>query len=158
MSDGPPLFHERQRFTQPWLWAVLAAISLVVVAVGAVLLLVRGATSGGLAVIAYGLLAPAVLALFVLDTEVRPDGLHLRFVPLVRHRHLRPEEIVEATARSYRPIVEYGGWGVRWGKGGKCYTVSGDRGVQLALAGGERLLVGSQRAEELAAAIAAVKR
>jgi hypothetical protein len=64
-------------------------------------------------------------------------------------------EIVHRETRTYRPILEYGGWGVRYSfvRKGWAYTVSGNRGVQLQLANGKRILVGSQRAEELARAI-----
>ena len=50
-------------------------------------------------------------------------------------------------------IAEYGGWGVRMRRGGMAYNVSGDRGVQLELMDGKRILIGSQRAGELADAI-----
>ena len=46
-----------------------------------------------------------------------------------------------------------GGWGFRWGSSGRAYNLRGNRGVQLTLADGGRLLLGSQRADELAAAI-----
>lgn len=149
------LFREEQRFRQPWLWSLIALATALEVTLAVVL---PGAgTVGGLVVLATALLLPVLLALLTLRTEVRPDGLHLRFWPLVRHRHLRPDEIVEATARTYRPIVEYGGWGLRFGRRGSAYNTSGNRGVQLLLASGRRLLIGSQRADELATAIDAMR-
>jgi hypothetical protein len=62
-------------------------------------------------------------------------------------------------ARTYRPILEYGGWGIRYSPFGQgcAYNVSGNRGVQLELADGQRILIGSQRAEELARAIGEAK-
>jgi len=54
---------------------------------------------------------------------------------------------------TYSPISDYGGWGIRYGSIGKAYNVSGNRGVQLELLNGERILIGSQKPEELAAAI-----
>ncbi|HUO86976.1 MAG TPA: hypothetical protein VM617_06265 [Thermoanaerobaculia bacterium] len=149
------LFREEQRFRQPWLWSLIALATALEVTLAVVLL--GAGTARGLVVLAAALLLPVLLALLTLRTEVRPDGLHLRFWPLVRHRHLRPEEIVEATARTYRPIVEYGGWGLRFGSLGTAYNTSGNRGVQLLLASGRRLLIGSQRADELAAAIDAMR-
>jgi hypothetical protein len=50
-------------------------------------------------------------------------------------------------------MEQYGGRGIRRGRHGWAYTVSGNRGVKLILAGGEQFLIGSQRPEELAAAI-----
>jgi hypothetical protein len=90
-----------------------------------------------------------------LVTEVRPDALYLRFFPLTQ-RTIPWSDIASCRARTYRPIREYGGWGVRFGRGGMAYNVSGDRGVQLELRRGRPLLVGSLRAEQLAAAIQAM--
>ena len=56
---------------------------------------------------------------------------------------------------TYSPLVEYGGWGIRgWGKN-VALNARGNRGVRLMLMDGRRVLVGSQRAEELAAALGA---
>jgi hypothetical protein len=69
-------------------------------------------------------------------------------------------EIVSWDARTYRPILEYGGWGIRYSPFGKgwAYNISGNQGVQLELMNGKRILIGSQRAEELARTIAEAKR
>ncbi len=51
----------------------------------------------------------------------------------------------------YSPITEYGGWGIRWSPHrGWAYNVGGSKGVQLGRANGKRILIGSQRADELA--------
>ncbi len=91
-----------------------------------------------------------------LVTEVRDDGIYIRFYPFDRgFRVFLWEEIESFEARSYRPILEYGGWGVRMGSDGGAYNVSGKMGLQLTfrygLAGG--VLIGSQRLEELAMAV-----
>jgi len=57
--------------------------------------------------------------------------------------------------RTYRSFREYGGHGIRYSNNGKAYNVSGDRGVQIELLNGNRVLIGSQRAEELVQAIQA---
>jgi hypothetical protein len=62
--------------------------------------------------------------------------------------------VSEYYARVYRPILEYGGWGIRCGfKGARAYNVSGNKGVQLILQNGKRLLIGSQKPDELVEAI-----
>jgi hypothetical protein len=103
------------------------------------------------------LMGVATLYLFhkmALVVEVREDGLHCSFVPFMR-RTIAFGNIKRCEVRSYNPLKEYGGWGVRFGRSGKAYNVSGNRGVQLELSSGERLLLGSQRPEELAAAMEA---
>lgn len=89
-----------------------------------------------------------------LETTVYRNRLVIRFRPFhIRGRVFAMDEIEEAEAREYRPILEYGGWGIRYGLSGMAYNVSGNRGVQLSLRDGRRVLIGSQRADELAAAI-----
>jgi hypothetical protein len=90
--------------------------------------------------------------LLKLTTEVRQGGIFIRYFPLFRQT-IPWSQVAGHYTRVYRPIREYGGWGVRYGWNGKAYNVWGNRGVQLELAQGKRLLIGSQRADELAQAI-----
>lgn len=90
-----------------------------------------------------------------LSVSVTDEGIRYRFFPLAWGL-IRFDEIEGCEARTYRPIREYGGWGIRYGlRGGKAYNVKGNQGVQLVLKNGRRILFGSQCAEELAAAIQA---
>ncbi len=176
-SDRSPRFREEQCFRQPWLWAlVLGGVVIeVIVAVsfarGMIQQLVRGepwgdepmsdtslAVVGGLVLLQGVLLGIGLPWLFYalkLITEVRADGLLVHFFPF-RRRWITYDQIQRCAACTYSPMVEYGGWGIRWaGRGKWAYNVSGNRGVQLELAGNKRLLIGSQRPEDLAAAIRA---
>jgi hypothetical protein len=153
-------FREVQRFRQPWYWAIqipaLAALAYILFRQ-----LVLGkpvgnhpASNTSLAIIAL------TLALFVvwfikleLITEVRDHELEIRFRWLFVQRVIPQAEIQHFEARTYRPIREYGGWGVRRGAAGMAYNVSGNRGVDLRLTDGKSLLIGSQRPEEFALAL-----
>ena len=84
---------------------------------------------------------------------MRDDALEIRFRGLLVRREIPLADITHFEARTYRPIREYGGWGVRRGAGGMAYNVSGNRGVEFRLADGKSLLIGSQRPEELALAL-----
>ncbi len=95
----------------------------------------------------------ALLALSRLVTEVRDNGVYVRFAPFQsKFQRIAFTEIVSATAREYSAIGEYGGWGIRYGLGGvgRAYNTSGNQGVQLVFKDGRKLLIGSQRAKELA--------
>ena len=159
------IFREVQRFTQPWLWA------LVIIAAGfawfAFIYELFGSLSEGgedgeiwitaLVWVLVGLGMPALFLFCRLVVEVRRDGLYYRYHPFHRRtHHIARDQIKTAAARTYRPIAEYGGWGLRgaWKKGGgSAYNVYGNRGLQLELANGKRILFGSQRADELASAV-----
>lgn len=166
-GDPDIRFREVQRFRQGWLWTLLivSVVSVIMLfGYGMVKQLVYGEAWGNhpmsdTALLIVGTITIAFTAGLVylfyqlrLITEVRPSGLYLRFYPLPR-RIIPYEHIKSCQARTYRPIREYGGWGIRFGFRGNAYNVSGDRGVQLEFYQGRPLLIGSQRADELATAI-----
>jgi len=109
--------------------------------------------------IATGVLVPiAVALLFItlkLETEVRTDGFYVRFFPVhLSYKKFPPQDIIQHYQRQYRPILEYGGWGIRYSfKAGKAYNVSGNQGVQLILKNNKRLLIGSKKPDQLAEAV-----
>ncbi len=79
-----------------------------------------------------GVVLPAFFLWFRMETTVLPDRVEIRMAPLSR-RIFRPSEITNATARTYRPMREFGGWGIRGWGANKAYNMSGDQGIQLVL-------------------------
>ena len=100
----------------------------------------------------FGLGLPALGWSMRLITEVRPGLLWVRLSPF-RGMRIATKEIASAFVREYSPIREYGGWGVRVSRSGRAYNAYGDRGVQLVLQDGSKVLVGSQRPDDLLAAL-----
>lgn len=156
------LFHEVQP-ARLW-WISLLVVGLVVMAWGILIQqVVRGKPVGenpmsdwGVVFIwlIFGVGLPLLVWHMRMETEVRPDGIVIRWVPITR-RVIRRDEIMRVEAKQYRPLREFGGWGVRgWPSSGKrAYSVSGNEGVEVRLEDGKAVMIGSQRAEELAEAI-----
>ena len=92
-----------------------------------------------------------------LVTEVFPDGVYVQFFPLTRRHRIAHRDIVSAVARTYRPIIEYGGWGVRGLGKRRAFNIAGNRGVQLSMSDGREWMIGSFQADELARAINAAR-
>lgn len=156
-------FTEVQRFNQRWLWIMLILTLLVLIGVfgyGLVQQLLLGVPWGerpmsdtGLILVGSAtiLFSGGMIHLFRtlrLITEVRPEGLYIRYYPLYR-KTIPYHTITSCEARTYKPLSEYGGWGIKYGRSGWAYNVVGNQGVQLVLDNGKRILVGSQRAKEL---------
>ncbi|MFC1477379.1 DUF6141 family protein [candidate division KSB1 bacterium] len=100
--------------------------------------------------VVFGILLPVFILSTHLTTEVRQDGLYIRFFPFhVRTKKISLEDIALCEAVTYRPIRDYGGYGIRYGRKGKAYNVSGSRGIRIEYAGGKKLLIGSQDPEAL---------
>jgi len=159
------IFREVQTFgpTLRWLLVVLMAVSVVIFAIGLWETITDPKTTNKfvptlLSIIAMAIPIAVTILFFILklETEIRSDGLYVRFYPMhIRFRKFTRKELAEHYCRTYKPIREYGGWGIRCsftGKG-KAYNVSGNKGVQLVLTNGKKLLIGSKKPDDLAAAI-----
>lgn len=171
LTNSSARFREEQRFWRPWLAvlfvpAIFAACTL---GFGVWQQIINGKPWGNrpmsdpllVLVTLVTLLIPGVTLWLLysmrLITIVDRAGIDLNLWPL-RRRHISFAEIHSVVARDYSPISEYGGWGLRFGGSkGWAYNVRGRRGVQLELSKGFPVLIGSQRADELAAAIQQAK-
>lgn len=162
-----PIYSETQRSRQPWLALIFGLIALLGWGLF-VQQIVRGKPVGSdpmpdwgiwLLTALLGVMLPVFFFWFRMETTVYPDRIEIRMPPFVR-RELPASTIAGAEARTYRPVREYGGWGVRWSLHGlnanRAYNVSGDQGVQLVLTNGDRVLIGTQRPAELEAAIVSI--
>lgn len=85
-----------------------------------------------------------------LVTDIRSGQLSVGLEGLWRKRRVALADIRSAVEVQYDPAAEYGGYGIRSGAKGLAYIASGNRGVEVELKDGRRLLVGSQRPQELA--------
>lgn len=148
-------YTEEQRFRQPWIWIgiALSLFGLFPLWYGVYQQIVTGIPWGEnptsdevLLLIAFGMTL-LILGIFVLFLKSRlvfslgSEGLDYRFVPFHWKVHtIRWEDVATADVRTYRPILEYGGWGIRFGPKGKAYNVSGTDGLQLELRNGKRIL------------------
>ena len=60
--------------------------------------------------------------------------------------------IAKCSIRNYNAIFEYGGWGLKFSfrkSKGKSFTVKGAVGLQLELMNGKKILIGTQKKEEI---------
>ncbi|HOK66664.1 MAG TPA: hypothetical protein PK054_09305 [Anaerohalosphaeraceae bacterium] len=152
-----PLFEERQRFgilLQVPLWAGIAVFG------GVILFLqFKGALSGalsGLLWLCWALMAAVdgLLASGGMLTRVRKEGIEVVCLPLtLLRKRIAWEEIERLYARTYSPISEYGGWGIRYGQAGTAYNIRGNQGIQLELKNGKRILIGTQQPQKFLEAV-----
>ncbi|TPD73396.1 hypothetical protein [Flavobacterium microcysteis] len=153
------LFTERQRFKQWWLWLILLGINGLFL-FGVFKQVINGQQFGDKPMSNTGLLIAAGLTIllmilflnFRLDTLIKKDGIYVRFFPFhLKFKYFAWEKLTKSFVRHYSPIAEYGGWGLRYGflGNGKAYNVSGDKGLQIEFTDSKRLLIGTNKPEEL---------
>lgn len=167
-TPGTPDFSEVQRFRQRWLWILLTLVMLAILGVfghGIIQQLVYDHPWGErplsdnlllLVVIAVFIFCAGLIYLFYnlrLETRVFDDRVELHFYPVWR-KTISLDQVKQCEARTYSPLKEYGGWGIKYGfKNGWAYNIMGNQGVQLILNDGKRILIGSQQASVLADSI-----
>ena len=151
-------YKEEQKFNQAWVWLILVLFLIPFFIVGNQLLELIKADSDDyltLSLVLFVLLVSSipVIWLFVkmkLVVEIRKDGIWYKFPPLLnKWKSINKTEIESFEVRKYKPVLEYGGWGIKGKFKSKAYNVSGNIGLQLYLKNGRKVLFGTQRQEAI---------
>ncbi|WP_077212303.1 DUF6141 family protein [Bacillus dakarensis] len=103
----------------------------------------------------FGIVFPLCLLGFMkLITEVRKDGLYIRYVPFhVRYKSFLFEDMVNYKVITYHPLGRFAGWGIRFNlKGETAYNMSGNQGIELQLTD-NTVVIGSQNPDGLVQAL-----
>ncbi len=162
-------YSEIQRFRQPGLWSILITVWILVIGtLGSVLnrQLVQDISNDNSSMNDSGLkvslilaivLVTALIVLFAkakLITQIDKKFISYKFFPLHKsYRKIAWKSVSKCEVVTYQPVSQYGGWGIRAGKNGKVFSVTGNRGLQIVLRTGERILIGTRKANELSMAI-----
>ncbi|MCX6257078.1 MAG: hypothetical protein NTW49_04140 [Bacteroidia bacterium] len=160
MNRQDSYFYEEQQFRQKWLIILIAGLFLIFL-YSIIQQVIIGIPFGNnpappLVLFLMGLI-PLFMIFFIffvlkLKTNITPEEIEIQFVPFQRNpKKYNWQDIEEAYVREYKPILEYGGWGLRTGFFSKsiAYNVSGKTGLQLVLKNGRKVLIGTQKADEL---------
>jgi len=158
------VFKEDQKFTQPLIYIGLSIATIVIffpiikewdTITQLPLNKQLGSLSGGIIICLV-----ALLFLFLnLNTRIDEKGISYKFAPFhFKSKLINWKEVDKAYLRKYDAISEYGGWGIKggipWSKGnGKAYNVKGNIGLQLKLKNGNKILIGTQKKDEINAVL-----
>lgn len=147
------VFLEKQFIKRWWLFMLILAI--IVIGVGTAYYATVNAeedTALIVSIISLAITIPIVIALLSLRLQTRMDekGILTYFHPLgFTKKFYSWSEIKEVYVRTYDPLSEYGGWGIRGlGRDKRAYIVQGNTGIQIITKHDEKFLVGTLKAEE----------
>jgi hypothetical protein len=157
MENATPLFAEKQRFN-PWIVGGLFVLTTSVFCFGSIQQVFFKIPFGDHPMSNAGLLLftctiVGISALFLgirLETKITSEAIFVRFFPIHwRYRTYAWKDIASVSVRSYSPILEYGGWGIRGIGKNRALNVAGKKGLQLTFHNGKKLLIGTQQATQL---------
>lgn len=147
-------YREEQRFNSWWIRGVFA------VGLGGLLIpLYRIAflndTSIPLASLVILLIVLTIVATLILraklETQVDKYAIKYRYIPFVNNwKRIEKGDIRHVQVKKYSPIREFGGYGYRVKlNGDKALNVKGDMGLYIEYDKNKKLLLGTQKPEEL---------
>ena len=165
------IYREEQPFRQSYIpWIVLVSIVLAVggFGVGFYQQLYLGRPYGDEPMSDNGLIWSSILTfvflsavfIFILNgvlvTEIWTDGIRFKFTPFIRKmRHIPLSEIASAEVNKYRPLIEFGGWGVRkrFLTRKTAYNISGRIGLRVIKKNGSQVMFGTRHQDEIRRAV-----
>lgn len=154
-------FEEKQRMNQWFIWVVLLFLN-GLSAVGVYVQIIEKQPVGnnpmsdiGLIILAVFMVALTVFILSVrLETKIFEDHIAFRLSPFhLKVRQIKRDQLKSIDVRTYKPILEYGGWGLRGMGKNVAYNISGNQGIQLELHNGKRILLGTRQPDAARAAL-----
>lgn len=168
-SQIAPIFEERQKMDMLWIriaGAVPLVASVAIFGWGIYHQVIRGQPWGNkqmsntalilISIFAVASASTITVALFAVQmrTQVLPNRVVVRYRPF-RTRAVAASEIEAASAITYRPIRDFGGWGIRRSarRNAWIYSMTGNQAVDLTLDGDVHLYIGTRRPAELESAI-----
>lgn len=157
IMNNETLFTEKQKFTQWWIWLIIL-IPFLFLLFGVYTQVVLGQQFGdkpsgdASLIILTGVVGMLILFFTVLklETEIKKDGIYVRLFPFHQSFRYYPWDTIEkAYTRTYKPLLEFGGWGIRGWKNNRAFNASGNKGLQLELKENKKLLIGTQKPEQI---------
>ena len=153
------MYNETQRFTQWWLWLIL--LSVWGLMVYSFIMAPPQTDTAAFVSFGIGILLPLLFWQMKLTTRIEAEGIYVRFSPFhFKEKFFEWESISASYVRTYSPLKEYGGWGIKYGFNGQglVYNVVGNLGLQLKFKESEPVLIGTQKGEEIKAVLAELGR
>jgi len=166
--NGKILFTEQQKFRQIWFWMLL----IVALSLPMINFLVEQVKTGNhlenYSIRNTGFISDLILLIVLpisviilfsvmrVETVITTEGVRVKFFPLhLSFREYKWERISKIYIREYSSLIDFGGWGIRFNfvTNTVVYNMCGNQGLQLELKNGKKILVGTQKKNELEVAL-----
>ncbi len=142
------LFSEQQYFRQWWLKLLFVFLYLPLLYFS-----LEESTSGLPVYFLYGMMILFTLWFFNLNLKTKITTADITvvfdFVIYRYYRKFQLTDIKEISVITYNPIMDCGGWGIKWWKNGQAYNIAGNKGFEIVLQDNKKYLIGTQKAEQV---------
>ncbi len=140
-------FIESQKVKQAWIIVLMITVTIFSI----INYVQMPASFSSIAPLVIIFIANLILIALKLNTKINKQGIYFQLFPFqFKYNEISWNDVLTIEVRKYKPIREYGGWGYRFSfKNGKAYNISGNMGLQIVLKNGDKILIGTQKPDEL---------
>ncbi|MEX1190269.1 MAG: hypothetical protein WED33_13500 [Bacteroidia bacterium] len=137
-----------------WIMALVLTSVLISLLIVGIIILGTSTTEESFSAVTILVIVEGLLLFFLLSSylslKVNKAGIYYKWFPFhFNDRFIQWEEVAKVYVRKYNAMSEYGGWGIKGRKSNRAFNVSGNMGLQLELLSGRKVLIETQRPEEL---------
>lgn len=147
----PKVFYiEKQKFQQSWINVITSGLLGLSFIVSVIIFLTKDRSLRAAVPFIVALLIFILFKKMELLLKVDGEKISYKFFPFQnKKRVILKSEIKEISVDNYDPILDYGGWGIRFGNKGKAFTTSGSFGLQISFGEKGNILIGTLQPKEL---------
>lgn len=151
---GNRVYNESQNYRGTWVIFLILLIELPTLILMLVLFFsAEEKNEIGIALVFVVSILSLVLTLILnikLETRVDDSGIHFRYLPFIRNWRLIPKDsIISADVISFKPLIDFGGWGMKANGTTKLFNITGDQGLLIDSGEPKKILLGTLKAKEL---------
>lgn len=143
---GKILFTESERMDKTWILIPFITTNIITVTVGLFSVIKAKEMTWIEFFIFFSLINIPLLALLIFTkfkVIIGTSGIAFQLQPFqIKKKTITWNEVSTASVVKYNPMRDYGGWGLKRGKKGLAYTISGSYGVYLEMKEGKNIMVG----------------
>jgi hypothetical protein len=151
-------FTEKQSYTKGWM--LLLVLFLLAIAITPWIVYLMDYETELVGAIVGSVIGTLLTLLFLtlsLRTRIDEQGIHYQYKPMHgNERHIPWSQITHVEVRTFRPLMEYGGWGLRFrgfDTNDLLLNVSGKTGIYLVTTDGRKIMLGTQKPDEARVAL-----
>lgn len=143
---GKILHSESNRLDKTWIIIPLIFSNLIMITVGLFAVIKAKEMEWTEFLILVSIINLPLLALLIftkLIVFIGAEGISFQLQPFqLKLKTITWDQVIEAKVTKYNPMGDYGGWGLKRGKKGLAYTISGNYGIYLEMKMGKNIMVG----------------
>ncbi len=128
---------------QKWLWAILIIIQILLIYKFTIDYIEKSIFQ----IIPLIIVTATCVFIYLIKLKytISNENIIISFFPFLSNsKIIEYSDIKKISIINYKPLIDYGGWGLRYASNKSAYTIKGNKGIYIEMNNGKNLLIGTQ--------------